>query len=58
MKFHLHYTSYQVATTDSRILTEDGVDAMCPLADEGYVLGLDVGQKHVDEDGDTWERIA
>lgn len=58
MEFRLHYTSYADPTTDSKAMTEDDVIAMCPLVDEAAVLGLEVGAEHVDEDGDTWERIA
>lgn len=32
--------------------------AVAPIDDEQAILDLDVGQKHTDRDGDTWERIA
>jgi hypothetical protein len=58
MQFHLHYTSYDKVTTDSKVMAEQDVLGMCPTNDEATVLHLEVGQSHVDEDGDTWERIA
>ncbi len=39
-------------------MTEKDVLGMCPKVDEDTVLSLAVGSEHVDEDGDTWERIA
>lgn len=50
--------TYADGFVDPRAAAESDVGAACPSFDEPDVLSLDVGASHVDEDGDTWTRIA
>jgi hypothetical protein len=40
-----------------REIYESEVLELAPMADEAVVLGLQIGERHVDVDGDTWERV-
>lgn len=57
-QYRLHYTSYGEVTIDDKIMRDQDVIDMCPMENESEVLQLEVGETLVDEDGDTWERIA